>query len=514
MAQYGLEMLEAYLLQQGHRVKLVDAQIEDIGVEDIVEEISDSNLKNELVGISALPSSISLLEEVLSKLNSKVSFNKKTPLVIGGYIVTHYADSIFNLEGGSLVDAIVFGKGEEALGKIVSSYQNSSNLSDISNISFQNEGEVYTTPRSPVNIINLPWSTRSLSLRLKEKSQSDLSVLRIYKSAGCLNFCSFCNIHDYIYADRTLGKEETKKQLWVTRTPEDVVNEVVFLHEKFGTKTFDFVDDDALGSSPEDWLKISNLLDDAGISDEIEYWISAKLMKFAESKEVIRRMSDSGLMGIFLGFESPTYRVLKELNKAATIDGRSFSSEQEYLGAFHESIELAKDLGLKLKLGNINILADSTFEEVKSSIQFICDNDILYNVESVIRPIGIFGDTLIKRKYQRKGYIKATSVNDDWQNNVRFCYNFKDPQVNDLFNYWQSYNVPTFLFRMDLLRRTYLQKDGSKEMIYFKKLRDIDFTVAEGIIQAINNDGPSIDGIISGSIEKVKRLEEEFYERF
>jgi len=105
-------------------------------------------------------------------------------------------------------------------------------------------------------------------------------------------------------------------------------------------------------------------------------------------------------------------------------------------------------------------------------------------------------------------------VNDDWQNNVRFCYNFKDPQVNDLFNYWQSYNVPTFLFRMDLLRRTYLQKDGSKEMIYFKKLRDIDFTVAEGIIQAINNDGPSIDGIISGSIEKVKRLEEEFYERF
>jgi radical SAM superfamily enzyme YgiQ (UPF0313 family) len=199
-------------------------------------------------------------------------------------------------------------------------------------------------------------------------------------------------------------------------------------------------------------------------------------------------MSKTGLKGVFLGVESCQSRTLKELNKFSTIDGKSVASAEEYKELFLISKELCKENDLKLKIGNINILADSTFEEFKESILFIKNTESTYNVEGLVRPLGLFENTLIKERYKRKGFLEEINITEDWQNKVRYAYKILDPKLRKFNELWQSYNVATFDFRLQLLRKTYLLDEKSHEMKYYRALRDIELLLVDDLIRAVDND--------------------------
>jgi radical SAM superfamily enzyme YgiQ (UPF0313 family) len=149
-------------------------------------------------------------------------------------------------------------------------------------------------------------------------------ALSLICQLGCPFGCGFCG-----------GRAAPSLRRVRLRSVDSVVNEIAHLHSAYGTKGFMLYDDE-LNVNPrmvELMHAIANKADEFGTEFKLRGFIKAELFTDAQAEA----MHLAGFRWILTGFESGSPRILKNINKRATVEDNS------------RCIEIARRHGLKVK---------------------------------------------------------------------------------------------------------------------------------------------------------------------
>jgi len=239
-------------------------------------------------------------------INEMVEFirerNPKTKIVVGGPLIANHARNYKGDELRTAVDDIgadiyvIEGQGEATLQRVVECLKRGGSLEEVPNLAYVEDGQLKRTPTVPEDN-----SLDENYIDWRNFPDEKLGVtLQTRTARSCAFKCSFCNYPTRAGALSLANLDTLEREFDSMRQLGDVSN-VVFIDDTFNVPLPRFKDICRLlikknyGFNWFSYFRCSN-------SDE----------------EAFELMAESGCKGVFLGIESGSPAILKNMNKSAT----------------------------------------------------------------------------------------------------------------------------------------------------------------------------------------------------
>jgi p-methyltransferase len=241
-------------------------------------------------------------------VNEMVSFirqhNSKVKIVVGGPLISNHVRNYHGEESAAALSDIgadiyvVEGQGELTLSQIVETLKGGGDLRDVPNIIFFDGGKMVKTRVVPENN-----SLDDNAINWRSFPSLDLGpTLQTRTARSCAFKCSFCNYPTRAGALTLTSLDGIERELDSLAELGNVEN-LVFIDDTFNVPFPRFKDICRMmirKKYPFNWFSYFRCSN----SDE----------------EAIDLMAESGCKGVFLGIESGSPTILKNMNKAATIE--------------------------------------------------------------------------------------------------------------------------------------------------------------------------------------------------
>lgn len=130
---------------------------------------------------------------------------------------------------------------------------------------------------------------------LGEPSEARQPYASIYTSLGCPYKCSFCCIN-----------APFDSNVYRTRKPDEVVDEIAWLHGAYGVKTFK-ITDEMFVLKPSHYLAVCEKLAKKGLGDKVNIWAYARVDTV--QTETLKTLRRAGIKWLALGIESGSEHV-------------------------------------------------------------------------------------------------------------------------------------------------------------------------------------------------------------
>ncbi|MFC1929360.1 B12-binding domain-containing radical SAM protein, partial [Chloroflexota bacterium] len=290
-------------------------------------EILDGNnvltldeVKNEIdadvVGISATAVGYDNAVEV-----AKVVKKRGARVILGGAAATPLAREILRYH--DFVDAVIGYDGELAFSKYIAGAP----LGSIENLVYRDNHEIKEDPIKLPRLDELPVPDRDLlSMEVYFKNSKDPKYpicdpfkrpMNIYSQKGCMwrsqeeGGCVFCSVPYYNLR---------------LRDPKLVWDEITLLVEKYQADFIWDPSDNLVGD--KDWFKAFCTAKPNGLNIHYTNYVDAEDI----NEEVVKLLAESGCVSVFVGMESGDPKMLKNMNKRATLEGniRAMELLQKY----------------------------------------------------------------------------------------------------------------------------------------------------------------------------------------
>lgn len=223
-----LEYIAGYIEKHGYDTVIIQQK------EKSNEEVASLTVKEKpfAVGISSLAYNFYSALDIANKIKS---LNSNVIIIFGGYQPSANPSILENKS----IDYVVIGEGEETFKELLDNISNKGNLKNVKSIAYTSNGKIIVNePRTRLDLSKLPWPKRAAEL-LKGCAHSGLtypppnkqiSAAQVTYSRGCPHDCPFCS------SPRLWGMKIEYRE------PKEVVNEIKYLKEKFGTNFVFFTD--------------------------------------------------------------------------------------------------------------------------------------------------------------------------------------------------------------------------------------------------------------------------------
>ncbi|MPQ42508.1 B12-binding domain-containing radical SAM protein [Clostridium tarantellae] len=323
----GAGYIGTILKNMGNNIKIYDQNVEFTDNLELVKELVSK--KYDLIGFSILtatyPTAIEIIDLLKNSGNSSVLF-------AGGIHPSIFPIDCIN-DG---FDYVIKGEGEIPVQKLVSYLNGSIKLSDVPNIAYKHESEIYNKENEPldINVNSLPIIDRNL-FDMKKYTTHSISGTR-----GCPFSCKFCCNYNH------LTNVSLRNRI---RTVESLVEEVEYLVKNFDSKEMFFTDDVFFGNLNK-LKKFNELLKDKNL--KIKY--NAQLRINMITDKICKLLIESGCKKIEVGIETGSEEILKNVCKGISIDD------------IKNGIKIAKRNGLRIKTNWIYGLPGELQEQYKS----------------------------------------------------------------------------------------------------------------------------------------------------
>lgn len=328
-------------------VKIVDAQFHNMTKEAFKKVIENYN--PDYVGVSVMTSEYCDILDIAAGIVKNI--NKNIIVIAGGVHVTTNYDYVMRNKN---IDYAVRGEGEYVL-KNLMKFLNGGTDFPSEGLIYRNGDEVIVQNQAIVkDISKLPWPAYEFidykmyldkAQRFGPNRPAKLPCARIVTTRGCPFGCSFCQV------EIISGKKVR------SRNPEDVVNELIFLKEKYGIKSIVFEDDNLLMAGNNYAKRLFTLM----IEKKLELkWTAIAFALFLLTDELLDLMKDSGCTGINVAIESGNERVLKEIVKKPIKD----------LNLVPEIIKNIKARGMYCIANFVIGFPGETWDEIRETINF------------------------------------------------------------------------------------------------------------------------------------------------
>ena len=311
---------------------------------ELVEKLSKEDILTVAITTTYYVSFVPVLEIV----EFMRTYNKRVKIIIGGPFISTQVRSQNPASLAFLFDAlgadfyVNSSQGEATLIKIINTLKSGLPLERINNIYYKNgRGEYNATPivieenKLSENMVN--WDL--FADRLNE-------FVNIRTAISCPFSCAFCGSPEHAGAYQTAGIAEIEREL----------NQLTKIES---LKSIHFIED-TFNVPVERFKKILRMM----IKNKYKFsWHSYFRCQFID-REMAELMKESGCEGVYLGLESGNNQVLKNMNKATTME------------KYREGIALLKEYGI-LMHGNFIIgFPGETNETVQDTIAFIKESGI------------------------------------------------------------------------------------------------------------------------------------------
>ena len=366
----GLSYIAAVLSKNGYDVKIYNADYKSsenyAGQREIFEGYDNykkilSNLNYslwlevketiescspDLIGITMLTGTYKSAENI-GRIAKEL--NEDVVVVVGGTHPTVLPDETIKNE---YFDYVVRGEGEYTFLDLAEGVM----IEDIPGLTYINErGRVVNNPDREFieDLDSVPFPSRDLYIN--DTRYMDYGYLMTGR--GCPFECTFC-------ASKKVWRRHVR-----FRSPENVVEEVKYVHDKFGTKFFYFVDD-TFTLNKKRTKKICELL----IKSDLDItWICDTRLDTID-KELLQLMKESGCIRVKIGVESGSERILKMVRK-------KISKKQ-----IKDSVTLIKKVGIELTIYLMIGFPTETEEEMRETLDFARELDPTYYSLSILAP--------------------------------------------------------------------------------------------------------------------------------
>jgi len=254
-------------------------------------------------------------------------------------------------------------------------------------------------------------------------------LLNVEASRGCnWGRCKYCCISDK-YGELN----------WRGFSVDRVMEDLKDLSEK-GVKNPYFTDEDFIGPDPDRIIELSRRIIEAKkngtINPEMIFFVSVRARsivprdskKEPKVKEMLELMKEAGFYDFFLGIESGSKGQLSRYCKEV--------SPEENLKA----IQIVNEVGFCSDLGFIMFDPLMSADEILENINFIRHAGISDHDSRVIKKLRIMPSTPMERKYLADGIISADDLD---VNDQQYSYSFKDPKVQDIYDFISAWEEET-----------------------------------------------------------------------
>lgn len=221
----GLLALGGPLLNAGHTVTLVDADLEDFSEARTVAAVAAWQPELILVGHSGSTSAHPTIVRLARALGERLP---GVGLVYGGVYPTYHWDEI--LDTCPDIDIIVRGEGEETIVSLVAALEGRRPLASVRGIAYREEaGRVVTPPALPVNLDEHPIAWELID-HARYTYWGGRRAVVVQFSRGCPHPCNYCG----------------QRGFWTTwrhRDPVRFARELARLHREAGVTLINFADE-------------------------------------------------------------------------------------------------------------------------------------------------------------------------------------------------------------------------------------------------------------------------------
>lgn len=295
MNPYALEILAAGIIESFSNV---DVEIIDLRVEkgrNGWERIK--SFKPDIVGVTGITIDYPMMLKVLEYVKN-ISQNITT--IVGGHHATIAPSDFYK----PTVDIIIHGPGIESLKEIILKYDEK-DFGSIKGITYQKGENIFHTnpPRNDFSEVRR-WPLPAYHLTEKY-SKHYIAFSKRYRvittAMGCPFRCSFC----------ACWKAFSGK--YITRSPEDVVREIINAKEKYI-----FFGDDLTFGDINRARRIAELIQRAGIRKKYNGYCRADII--VKNPEIFSLWKNVGLFGLTVGMEALSDNELLAFNKNSTIE--------------------------------------------------------------------------------------------------------------------------------------------------------------------------------------------------
>ena len=354
-APLGLLYIASTLESEDHNVKINDLS----GIPQKKWKIGEADI----YGITTYAPSVSISEEIAGLCKKK---NKDSKIVVGGAHPTAIPK-----EMSSIFDIVVIGEGELAFLDIIADFPNNKRY-------YQRplERKLDLYPDPAYHLVDLSTYKRTIG------GKTSLTTLT---SRGCPFRCSFCGLDD--------SHKIVKK-----RSPENVVEEIKELKEKYGITRYNFQDD----TFTMDKKRLYKMLD---LIKPLNIGFRAHGRAGLDKKEDYVKLKEAGCDLIAWGIESGSQEILDKMNKQSTVQNNE------------DVIKWAKEAGITSRAFFILGFpgeTEETIEETKAFIertdpdQYFVSNFIPYPGTDVWNNPKKYGVTYINENFENYFQIDKT----------------------------------------------------------------------------------------------------------
>jgi len=342
--QLGLAYIASYLISKGVDVAVIDAEVEELSVNDTVDRLLKYNPL--AVGITTTT------EDRFTAISIFRNIKQKRPeifTIAGGPHFSYCAADA--LENVPEIDLVVIGEGEETCYQVLLRRlreRGGAAFDDISGIAVRKDGgEILITPKrtliSDLNILPRPaWELFPMHkyqrwLSVEEKTRA----IGVISSRGCPYNCVFC----------CNAREKSVRY----RDPVLFVDEVEELHRVFGFPGLNFQDDSFTANKKHAFSICEEI-----IKRRLNLRWYCSLRVDGVDRSLLQIMREAGCVALGFGLESGSDNVLKNIRKGISTD------------MIRAAIRMARDEGFHhISLFFMISLPGETLADIKRGSDFI-----------------------------------------------------------------------------------------------------------------------------------------------
>jgi len=379
MPPLGLLYMGAVLEKEGVDVRIVPADIKNLSWKDIKQEILDT--RPDIIGIPSTTEN-RFQSFKLVKL-AKKTYPQATVIMGGPHASMAAEDSLARIPE---LDLVVRGEGEETIVELCRWHEDGKNpqaLGSIAGISYREDGRVKSNPARPLikDLDSLPYPAFHLvpfedyHFTFPVPGKGELPAVNIMSSRGCPFKCNFCA------TPINWGRNVRM------RSPENVVDEIERLIERYGIRVIFFFDD-TFNVNAKRVEKICDLI----IQRNLDIFWKCDVRVDLIDRPLLAKMKQAGLFHLSFGLEAASERVRNQIiDKKVDIED------------FHNLVKWCQELEVIPNVFFIYSHPTETWEEAKQTIKII--ERYGDKIEASIAILHIYPGTPLEKTARENGVL-------------------------------------------------------------------------------------------------------------
>lgn len=294
----GLMVIGGALLDAGHNVTLLDAELEPLSSKTIVQHVVTQQPEILLIGHSGSTSAHPIVVEITRCIQKALPH---LIIVYGGVFPTYHFRDILQQE--PQIDLIVRGEGEATMVKLLAALEQGEDCITVKGIAFRRDGHIVETPPAPVitdlDVYRTAWELVDLT-RYSYYGGKRAVVMQF--SRGCPHHCSYCGQRDFWAR-------------WRHRDPQKFVQEIVWLHRTHGVVLFNLADE-----NPTVNKAVWRAMCEALIAENLPITIigSTRADDIVRDADILHLYRQAGVERFLLGTENMDETTLNKIRKGST----------------------------------------------------------------------------------------------------------------------------------------------------------------------------------------------------